>query len=404
VDGAVGVDSLVAVAAVALLAPLILGLLPRLPVPQVVLLLVGGTVIGPHVLALGTPGDVQILADVGLGFVFLLAGYEVDLRLFGKDAGRRAIAAWFVSLALALGVVALLAAAGLVRAFVPVALGLTTTALGTLLPVLRERALLHGRLGRYLLAAGAVGELFPVLGIAVFLGTQSRFTALVSLGGVAVLAIVLGLARRVVRPGGRLATVIELGQHETTQITLRGTVLLLIALIAVTDRFHLDAVLGAFLAGVVLRRWAGRAAPVLESKLDAIAYGFFIPVFFVYSGMSLDLPSIAEAPLRLLLFFALLLGCRGLPALLIYRGVLTWRQRTQTALVTATALPTLVALTEIGLRNGTMLRENAAALVGAGVLTVLLLPTLAVAIHRPKGAAPLGASTDVGGPHPVSAD
>jgi Kef-type K+ transport system membrane component KefB len=404
VDGAVGVDSLVAVAAVALLAPLILGLLPRLPVPQVVLLLVGGTVIGPHVLALGTPGDVQILADVGLGFVFLLAGYEVDLRLFGKDAGRRAIAAWFVSLALALGVVALLAAAGLVRAFVPVALGLTTTALGTLLPVLRERALLHGRLGRYLLAAGAVGELFPVLGIAVFLGTQSRFTALVSLGGVAVLAIVLGLARRVVRPGGRLATVIELGQHETTQITLRGTVLLLIALIAVTDRFHLDAVLGAFLAGVVLRRWAGRTAPVLESKLDAIAYGFFIPVFFVYSGMSLDLPSIAEAPLRLLLFFALLLGCRGLPALLIYRGVLTWRQRTQTALVTATALPTLVALTEIGVRNGTMLRENAAALVGAGVLTVLLLPTLAVAIHRPKGAAPLGASTDVGGPHPVSAD
>jgi Kef-type K+ transport system membrane component KefB len=404
VDGAVGVDSLVAVAAVALLAPLILGLLPRLPVPQVVLLLVGGTVIGPHVLALGTPGDVQILADVGLGFVFLLAGYEVDLRLFGKDAGRRAVAAWFASLALALGVVALLAAAGLVRAFVPVALGLTTTALGTLLPVLRERALLHGRLGRYLLAAGAVGELFPVLGIAVFLGTQSRFTALVSLGGVAVLAIVLGLARRVVRPGGRLATVIELGQHETTQITLRGTVLLLIALIAVTDRFHLDAVLGAFLAGVVLRRWAGRAAPVLESKLDAIAYGFFIPVFFVYSGMSLDLPSIAEAPLRLLLFFALLLGCRGLPALLIYRGVLTWRQRTQTALVTATALPTLVALTEIGVRNGTMLRENAAALVGAGVLTVLLLPALAVAIHRPKGAAPLGASTDVGGPHPVSAD
>jgi Kef-type K+ transport system membrane component KefB len=404
VDGAVGVDSLVAVAAVALLAPLILGLLPRLPVPQVVLLLVGGTVIGPHVLALATPGDVQILADVGLGFVFLLAGYEVDLRLFGKDAGRRAIAAWFVSLALALGVVALLAAAGLVRAFVPVALGLTTTALGTLLPVLRERALLHGRLGRYLLAAGAVGELFPVLGIAVFLGTQSRFTALVSLGGVAVLAIVLGLARRVVRPGGRLATVIELGQHETTQITLRGTVLLLIALIAVTDRFHLDAVLGAFLAGVVLRRWAGRAAPVLESKLDAIAYGFFIPVFFVYSGMSLDLPSIAEAPLRLLLFFALLLVCRGLPALLIYRGVLTWRQRTQTALVTATALPTLVALTEIGVRNGTMLRENAAALVGAGVLTVLLLPTLAVAIHRPKGAAPLGASTDAGGPQPVSAD
>jgi Kef-type K+ transport system membrane component KefB len=401
VDGVVGIDSLVAVAAVALLAPLALGLLPRLLVPQVVLLLVGGMVIGPQVLGLGTPGDVQILADVGLGFVFLLAGYEVDLRLFGQDAGRRAIAAWFVSLALALGVVALLAAAGLVRAFVPVALGLTTTALGTLLPVLRERDLLHGRLGRYLLAVGAVGELFPILGIAVFLGTQNRFAALASLGGVAVLAMVLSVARRAVRSGGRLATVIAVGQHETAQITLRGTVLLLIALIAVTDRFHLDAVLGAFLAGIVLRRWAGGSAPVLESKLDAIGYGFFIPVFFVYSGMSLNLAAIAGAPLRLLLFFALLLVCRGLPALLVYRGALAWRQRAQTALVSATALPTLVALTEIGLRNGTMLRENAASLVGAGVLTVLLLPGLAVALHRPQGTASLDSSRDVGGPHSV---
>jgi Kef-type K+ transport system membrane component KefB len=356
------------------------------------------------VLGLATPGDVQILADVGLGFVFLLAGYEVDLRLFGQDAGRRAVAAWFASLALALGVVALLAAAGWVRAFVPVALGLTTTALGTLLPVLLERDLLRGRLGRYLLAAGAVGELFPVLGIAVFLGTQSRFTALASLGGVAVLAIVLGVARRAVRPGSRLATVIELGQHETAQITLRGTVLLLIALISVTDRFHLDAVLGAFLAGVVLRRWVGRAAPVLEPKLDAIAYGFFIPVFFVYSGMSLDLPSIADGPLRLLLFFALLLACRGLPVLLIYRGALAGRQRVQTALVTATALPTLVALTEIAVRNGTMLRVNAAALVGAGVLTVLVLPALAVALQRPAGTAASGSATDVGGPHPAPAE
>jgi Kef-type K+ transport system membrane component KefB len=389
VDDVVSIDTLVAVTAVALVAPIVVGLLPRLPVPQVVLLLAGGVLIGPQVLDLGAPGDVQVLADVGLGFVFLLAGYEIDLRLFGEDAGRRAVAAWFVSLALAVGVVALLDGAGLVRAFVPVALGLTTTALGTLLPVLREKGLLRGRLGRYLLAAGGVGELFPVLAIALFLGTQNRFAALASLAGVVVLAVLLGLARRAVREGSRLATVVLLGQHETAQITLRATIVLLIALIAITDRFHLDAVLGAFLAGVVLRRWVGpAAAPVLESKLDAIGYGFFVPLFFVYSGMGLDLRSIAGAPLRLALFFVLLLAVRGLPALLVYRGVLTWRERTQTALVTATALPVLVALTEIGLRNGTMLRENAAALVGAGVLTVLLLPALAVALDRPATAVP----------------
>jgi Kef-type K+ transport system membrane component KefB len=383
VDASLGVGSLVAVAAVALLAPLLVGLLPGLRVPQVVLLLAGGILIGPQSLGLGTAGDVQVLADVGLGFVFLLAGYEVDLRLFGRDAGRRAIGGWFVSLVLALGVVGGLAAAGLVHAFVPVALGLTTTALGTLLPILREKGLMRGRLGPHLLASGAVGELFPVLAIAVFLGTQSRFVALISLGGVALFAAGLSLGPRLVRPTGRLATVIALGQHETAQITLRGAILLLLTLIAVTGRFHLDAVLGAFLAGVVLRRWAGPTAPVLDSKLDAVGYGFFIPVFFVYSGMALDLDAIVGAPLRLVLFFLLMLAVRGLPALVVYRGVLTWRERGQTALVTATALPVLVALAEIGLRNGTMLRDNAAALVGAGVLTVLLLPALAVALHRP---------------------
>ncbi len=392
-DDVVAIDTLAAVAAVSLLAAVVVGLLPRLPVPQVVLLLAGGMVLGPHVLDVGAAPDVQVLADVGLGFVFLLAGYELDLRLFREDAGRRALLAWFVSLGLALGVVGILAATGLVRAFLPVALGLTTTALGTLLPVLREKGLLGGRLGRYLLATGGVGELFPVLAIAVFLGSQGRVAALVSLAAVAVLAVVLGLLRRGVRDGSRLAVVVAAGQDETAQITLRATVLLLIALIAVTEQFHLDAVLGAFLAGVVLRQWVGAAAPQLEAKLDAVGYGFFVPVFFVSSGMALDLASIAESPLRLVLFFALMLAVRGGPALLLYRRVLPARQRVQTALVSATALPVLVALTEIGLRSDTMLPENAAALVGAGVLTVLVFPALVVALdRRPAEPAPVPAA------------
>jgi Kef-type K+ transport system membrane component KefB len=189
-----------------------------------------------------------------------------------------------------------------------------------------------------------------------------------------------------VRGGGRLARIVAEGQHETTQTTLRCTVLLLVLLLAVTDQFHLDAVLGAFLAGMVLRRWAGKGAPALEDKLDVIGYGFFIPIFFVYSGMNLDLAAIAAAPLRLVLFFAAMVVAHAVPALLVYRGVLTLRERVQTLLVGATALPLLVALSEIGLRNGSMLPENAAALVGAGVLTVLVLPTLAVLIHRPADA------------------
>jgi Kef-type K+ transport system membrane component KefB len=396
VDDVVSIDTLAAVTAVSLLAAVVVGLLPRLPVPQVVLLLAGGMVLGPDVLDVGAAQDVRVLADVGLGFVFLLAGYELDLRLFRQDAGRRALLAWAVSLGLALGVVGVLSATGVVRAFLPVALGLTTTALGTLLPVLRDKGLLGGRLGGYLLATGGVGELLPVLAIAVFLGTQGRLAALLSLAGVAVLAVVLDLLRRGVREGSRLAAVVAAGQDETAQISLRATVLLLVALIAVTDQFHLDAVLGAFLAGIVLRRWVGGAAPQLEAKLDAVGYGFFIPVFFVASGMALDLRSIAEAPLRLLLFFGLMLAVRGCPALLVYRRVLPARQRVQTALVSATALPVLVALAEIGLRSGTMLPENAAALVGAGVLTVLVFPALVVALdRRPGEPAPVPAA---GGP------
>jgi Kef-type K+ transport system membrane component KefB len=398
VDDVVSIDTLAAVAAVALLAALAVGLIPRLPVPQVVLLLAGGIVLGPHVLDVGAARDVGVLADVGLGFVFLLAGYELDLRLFREDAGRRALLAWAVSFGLAAGVVGVLFAAGVVRDYLPIALGLTTTALGTLLPVLREKGLLHGGLGRHMLAAGGVGELLPVLVMAVFLGTQGRLVALASLGAVAVLAVVLALLRRWVSDDSRLALVIAAGQNETGQITLRGTVLLLLALIALTDRFHLDAVLGAFLAGVVLRRWVGESAPQLESKLDAVGYGFFVPIFFVSSGMALDLPSIAESPLRLLLFFGLMLAVRGGPVLLVHRRVLPLRQRGQVALVSATALPVLVALAEIGLRSGTMLRENASALVGAGVLTVLLFPALVVALdRRPAEPAPAPAAGGAAG-------
>ncbi|GAY10283.1 cation:proton antiporter [Pseudonocardia sp. N23] len=385
-------DSLLAIAAVAALAPLLLGLLPWLRIPQVVLLLAGGIVVGPQVLGLASPVSVQPLADLGLGFVFLLAGYEIDQRLHRQETGRRALVAWLVSLVLAIGVTAILTVTGVVQAFVAVALAMTTTALGTLVPILRENGMLRGRLGGHLLAAGAVGELLPILAIAVFLGITSRFVALLSLGAVVVLAVLLSRASRMLKAGrGRLADVFLERQHETSQITLRFTVLLLVLLLAVTERFHLDAVLGAFVAGMVLRRWAGTSAPALEEKLDVAGHGFLIPIFFVYSGMTIDLHAIGTAPLRLLLFFGLILAVRGLPALVVYVGVLPVRERIQTMLVSATALPLVVALTEIGLRNGTMLPENAAALVGAGVLTVLVFPTLALMLHRPQA----GVSDDV---------
>jgi Kef-type K+ transport system membrane component KefB len=374
-------ESLFVVALVAALAPLIVGLLPRARVPQVVVLIIGGVVVGPQVLGLAEPESIELLSNVGLGFLFLLAGYELELALFRQRAGKLAIVAWVTSAVFAAGVVGALAAMGLVHAFVPVALGLTTTALGTLLPILRDNNVLRGSFGSYVLAGGAVGEFFPIVAIAIFLGSNGKFLGLVSLVAVAVIALGISLIPKLGR-GGRVQQVLTEGQDATAQTTLRWTVAMLLLLLLIAGKFGLDVVLGAFLAGVVLRRWAPGDVHSLELKLDAVGYGFFIPIFFVTSGMGLDLRSILHAPGRLILFFLLLLVVRGLPTLLLYRSALPRPQRVELVFIMATALPILVALSEIGLKSGTMLPENAAALVGAGVLSVLVFPAIAVAIDR----------------------
>jgi Kef-type K+ transport system membrane component KefB len=322
-----------------------------------------------------------------LGFLFLLAGYELELRLFRERAGRLALTSWLVTALVAIAVTGALAAVGFVNAFVPIAIGLTTTALGTLLPILRDNQMLEGRFGEFIMAAGAVGEFLPIVAVAVFLSASGAFLGLISLAVMAGIALLFTFVPRLARHG-KVAGIIAEGEHATSQTTLRWTVFLLFALLVIAADFGLDVVLGAFLAGVVLRRWAPGDVEALEGKLDAVGYGFFIPVFFVSSGMSLDLHSIIEAPARLVVFFLLFLAVRGLPALLFYRRDLRMRERVQMMLLTATALPLLVALSEIGLESGTMLPEKAAALVGAGVLSVIVFPPTAVSLRR-SGARPL---------------
>jgi Kef-type K+ transport system membrane component KefB len=379
-----GLNDLVAVALVATLAPIIVAVLPGPRVPQVVIFLLGGVLIGPHVLGLAETSSIKLLANIGLGFLFLLAGYELEPALLRQQPGRLAIGGWLISAVLAVGVAAGLTAAGYIRDYVPVGLALTTTALGTLLPILRDNHMLTGPFGRDVYAAGAAGELFPILIIAVFLTRRGHFIALASVALVGVLAVALTavpwltghqVVQRIVREG----------QDETAQITLRGAMVLLFALLAVASRFGLDVVLGALLAGMVLRGWARQSnmdITGLEHKFDAVGYGIFIPIFFISSGMSLDLNAIARDPLRLLLFLALLLIVRGLPSLLVYRHALPARQRVEMTFITATTLPLLIALVDIGQQDGVMLPATGAALVGAGVLSVLVFPLIAVTLHR----------------------
>ena len=371
--------SLLAVVAVAALTPILVAALPG-RVPQVVLLILGGILIGPETFNIADGRDIELFANLGLGFLFLMAGYELDPSLLRQREGTLAIVAWVITVFLALGTVALLESAGYVRAFVPVSIALTTTALGTLLPILRDNGLLEGRFGRYMFAAGAVGEMGPVIGIAIFLGTYNSIVEVIGIAAVGGVAFLLSVLPRYLADT-KVGRIVEEGQDETAQTTLRLTVVLLVALLFLSEKFGLDIVLGAFFAGMVLRRWQPGDVMSLERKLDAVGYGFFIPVFFVSSGMNLDVTSIAENPLRLLVFFVLLLVVRGVPALFVYRKDLPGVRRVQLMLLTATALPLLVALADIGTRNGSMLPENAAALVGAGVLSVAVFPLIAVRLQ-----------------------
>jgi Kef-type K+ transport system membrane component KefB len=379
--------TLFVVAAVSAVAPIVAVLVPGQRIPQLLLLILGGVLIGPEVLGLSVTPEIGLIANVGLGMVFLLAGFEIDPAMLFDRPGRLAMIAWVTSAVVAAALVGGLTVVGYVDAFTAVALALTTTALGTVLPILREKGMLGGALGRYFLASGAIGELLPILSIAIFLSVNSRFSALVSLAVVALVAAALAFFPRFVH-GGRLARIASEGADATSQTTLRLTLLLLLGLLVLAGEFGLDVVLGAFLAGAVLRRWAPGDVHALEGKLDAIGYGFFIPVFFVTAGMGIDVESIRESPERLVVFLVLLLAVRGLPVLVVYRRALPSRPRVQLMLLSATTLPLVVALTEIGLSTGTMLPENAAALVGAGVLSVLFFPMIAIAIHRPAATAP----------------
>jgi len=375
--------TLLVIALCAAAVPLLVGLL-RIKIAEVVLLLACGIVFGPEVLGwIDVDESVELLNELGLGLLFFLAGYELEQRAIRGLSGRLAVSGWFVSLVLAFALVAALWQLGVVNDLLGVAVALTTTAMGTLLPTIRDSGRLNTSFGTYFMGAGAMGEFGPILAIALLLGSKSLVITLI------VLAVFAAVAYITWRTPGRFASrrvveLLERSHHTSSQTAVRWTVVLMLMLLTLASVFGFDAVLGAFVAGVILRRYS----PPDESnrlipKVEALGFGFFIPLFFVVSGANLDVVSIVENPGKLVIFFVLLLVVRGLPQYVLYRNALPdTRERWQFALYIATALPLLVAITTIQVRNGVMLPENAAALVGAGALSVLVFPLLGDRINR----------------------
>jgi len=363
--------------------PLVVGLL-RIPIGEVVLLLVGGVIVGPSLLDwLKISDGIMLLSELGLGLLFFLAGMHIDHTVLSGQIGRRAALGWIGSAAIAGVIVTVLAATGVIVDAIGVGLALTTTALGTLLPLLRDSGDLNSPFGRVFTAVGAWGEIGPILGIAILLGSKSVLAGVLSLVFFGFIVLAVSVVPRFAGRS-RVIALINDGYQRTSQMGVRLALLLIVALLTVAAGLGLDLVLGAFAAGLIVGRFVqGEQERPLMLRIESLAFGFFIPIFFVVSGAKLDLAAILDQPARLGVYLALFLIVRGLPQFLVFRGVLpSPRDRTRLALYSATTLPLLVAITTVEMEVGAMQADNAAALVGAGVLSVVLFPFIASRLSR----------------------
>ena len=371
-------------------------------IPVVVVELTLGVVIGPQALDLAQVNSfTDFFADLGLGMLFFFAGYEIDVARIRGEPLRLAIVGWLLSLVIAYTLGGVLAAAGVVVSLVYVGSALATTAIGTLIPVLSDTGELRTRFGTYLLAAGAVGEFGPILLLTLVLSTQSAVhNALILL---AFVALAVGVAVLAVRSAQRTLPLFERTIETSSQLAVRWFVVLVFALALVASHLGLDLLLGGFAAGLITRQVLRmREIPTFDSKLTAVAFGVFIPFFFVVSGMKLDIDALFASPsgiAKLALFFVLFLVVRGTPALLLYRRVLPLREdRMALALFMSTQLPLVVAITTVAVDDGHMLSSTAAALVGAGALSTLAGPLHGLRMRRI--AAELRASGEAPPVHP----
>lgn len=386
--------NLLGVSVIAFTAPFVLGLFPRIRLPAVVLEIVAGIMVGPALLGWVRPDlPVQILATLGLAFLLFLAGMEIDLERLKGRAGRLAGLGFLASALLGLiagyGAFAL----GLVRSPVLIGIILLATSLGLIVPVLKDAGEVFSPFGQLVIAAATIADFGAVIVLSLFFSREasSPLAKLILLGGFAlVIVLVVAGVKRLERTI-RLSSVLVRLQDTTAEIRVRASILLLIAFTALAQKLGLETILAAFLAGATLRlidRDQFRTHPNFSVKLEAIGYGFLVPVFFVSSGLQFDLRALFASPtslFRLPIFVVALLAVRGLPVLL-YRRELGNRRAVAAGLLQATSLPFIVAATAIGLALNLIGPATGAALVGAGLLSVLAFPIVALMLLQARPA------------------
>jgi len=395
------IPTLVLIGLAAVLAPIVAEWSRRfVAIPEVVIQIIFGILLGPYVLDIAHPNSiVSALSDFGLTYLMFLAGTELDLSTMRQGRLGRSVGSWVVSLGLALAVGEFLHATGLVLDHTVVALCLTTTALGTLLPMLHDNGVLRTPLGPSILSVGAVGEFGPIVAVAVLLTHRDARVTFLLLALFVAVAVIAALLATMVHPP-RFIALMRKHLHSTAQLPVRISVLLVVLLVYLADKLSLDVLLGSFAAGVVVRLFIkGEDSAQITSKLEAIGFGFLIPIFFIDSGIKFDLHALIHIPKVLLLvpmFTVIFLFTRSLPTWVFFRGVMTKVEARSLAVLSATGLPIIVVITSLGVSEHRMKPQNAAALVAAGMLSVLIYPLIGLR-WLDKGSGSTKAAGEIGG-------
>lgn len=382
--------NLLVVVAIAFAVPLVLGFSPRIRLPAVVLEIVAGIAVGPSFFGwVDVDEPVAILSTVGLAFLLFLAGLEIDPQQVRGSVLRLAAVGFAVSILIAGVVGAGLGAAGLVDEPLLVAIILIATSLGVVVPVLKDADELVTPFGQLVVAAASFADFGAIILLSVFFSRDGAgiSSQLVTVSLFAAALVVLGVTLAGAQSIRSISSVLVRLQDTSAQIRVRGAFLLLVALVALAGSLGLEVILGAFAAGLIVAvvdRDTMQTHPLLRAKLNGAGYGIFIPVFFVTSGVRFDAAALTESPATLAIvpiFLAALIAVRGLPALL-YRPAIGSRHAVVAGLLQSTSLPFIVAASAIGVELDALSSETAAALVLAGLLSVVLFPLLGLALLR----------------------
>jgi Kef-type K+ transport system membrane component KefB len=387
-------DNLLIVVAVAFAAPLLLGFFPGVKLPSVVLEILAGIVIGPSVLGIVHVDDsISVISVIGLAFLLFLAGLEIEFDKLRGRVLRITLVGFAVSFAIAVLAALILKATGLIETPLLIAIILCATSLGVLIPVLKDAGEISSTFGQLIVAAGTIADFGAVILLSIFFSGEGGVgSTLLLIGSLVLLAVVILIAVRSAERVSLLRQDLIRLQDTTAQIRVRGAIVLLVGFAAIADSLGLESILGAFMAGAILSlldRDEQMTHPEFRRKLEAVGFGVFIPVFFVTSGVRYDLDALLSSASNVVMvpiFLTALVAARGLPALL-YRRMLDARHTAIAGLMQATSLPFIVAAVAIGEDLDLVSAAEGAALIGAGLLSVLLFPAIGLGLLKRGGKA-----------------